>query len=103
MKVEKRTAAAWKRMKAAAAANGVHLKLNSGFRTMQEQQTLYQMYLAGTGNLAAHPGHSNHQNGIALDIDVAGQAAYDWMHAHGPSFGFERTVPSEPWHWEYLP
>ncbi len=97
------TARAWKRMKAAAAADGVNLTLNSGFRTMGEQQSLYRSYQNGTGNLAAYPGYSNHQNGVALDIDVVSDAAYDWMHANGGRFGFKRTVPSEAWHWEYLP
>lgn len=96
-----KTRSAWQEMKAAAAKAGVNLRLNSGFRTMQEQQDLYSAYQNGTGNLAAYPGHSNHQNGIALDIDVVSDASYDWIHANGPSFGFQRTVPSEPWHWEY--
>lgn len=96
------TARAWKRMRAAAEADGVHLRLNSGFRTMGEQQSLYSAYQNGTGNLAAYPGYSNHQNGLALDIDVVRDAAHDWIHANGNRFGFQRTVPSEPWHWEYL-
>ena len=96
------TARAWKRMKTAAEADGVRLRLNSGFRTMGEQQSLYNAYQNGTGNLAAYPGYSNHQNGVALDIDVVSDAAYDWIHANGNRFGFKRTVASEPWHWEYL-
>ena len=103
VKMTPSTARAWKQMKAAAAADGVSLTLNSGFRTMGEQQSLYRAYQNGTGNLAAYPGHSNHQNGVALDIDVVSSAAYKWMHANGGRFGFKRTVPSEPWHWEYLP
>ena len=101
--VEKKTAAAFERMRDAAAKDGVHLQLNSGFRSMEEQQHLYNLYKSGRGNLAAYPGHSNHQSGIAVDINVVSDAAYNWMHKHGPSFGFRRTVPSEPWHWEYLP
>ena len=41
---------------------------------MGEQQRLWNAYQNGTGNLAAYPGHSNHQNGVALDIDVARDA-----------------------------
>ena len=53
------------------------------------------------GSAAAYPGYSNHQNGIALDIDVVSDASYNWMYANGTRFGFKDTVAGEPWHWEY--
>ncbi|ATB29681.1 peptidoglycan-binding protein [Melittangium boletus] len=98
-------AAAFNRMHAAAARAGINLHVNSGFRSMAEQQELYRKYLNGTGNLAAKPGYSNHQGGIAVDINVGGTgtATYKWLAAHGAEYGFKRTVPSEPWHWEYRP
>ena len=88
-------------LREAAAADGVALILNSGFRTMKEQEYLYDCYLSkkcNSGNLAAKPGFSNHQNGIALDIK---DPSAKWLYAHARSYGFENTVPSEPWHWEY--
>jgi len=96
-------AAAYTRMHAAAARAGINLHLNSGFRSMAEQQELYRKYLNGTGNLAAKPGYSNHQGGIATDINVGGTgtATYKWLAAHAAEYGFKRTVPSEPWHWEF--
>jgi peptidoglycan hydrolase-like protein with peptidoglycan-binding domain len=96
-------AAAFNRMHAAARAAGINLHVNSGFRTMAEQQALYRAYQNGTGNLAAKPGYSNHQGGIAVDINVGGtgSATYRWLAANASKFGFARTVPSEPWHWEY--
>ncbi|WP_434384855.1 peptidoglycan-binding protein [Melittangium boletus] len=98
-------AAAFNRMHAAAARAGINLHVNSGFRSMAEQQELYRKYLNGTGNLAAKPGYSNHQGGIAVDINVGGTgtSTYKWLAAHGAEYGFKRTVPSEPWHWEYRP
>jgi peptidoglycan hydrolase-like protein with peptidoglycan-binding domain len=102
VKVAAKTARAWQELKSAAARDGVTLRINSGFRTQGEQQSLYQRYQAGTGNLAAYPGYSNHQHGQAIDIDVVRQDAYDWMHANAPGMGWERTVPSEAWHWEYF-
>jgi len=101
-KVAAKTARAWQALKSAAARDGVRLKLNSGFRTHDEQHDLYRKYQNGTGNLAAYPGHSNHQHGQAIDVDVVSQDAYDWMHANAPRMGWRRTVPSEPWHWEYF-
>jgi LAS superfamily LD-carboxypeptidase LdcB len=100
--VAAKTARAYLDLKRAAARDGVRLQLNSGFRTQDEQRSLYRRYLNGTGNLAAPPGHSNHQHGQAIDVDVVRADAHDWMHANAPRMGWRRTVPSEPWHWEYF-
>jgi peptidoglycan hydrolase-like protein with peptidoglycan-binding domain len=92
------------RMKDAAARDGVNLNVVSAFRTQDEQRSLYRAYQRGQGNLAAPPGYSNHQNGIALDITTGGSrrsASYRWLAANAERFGFANTVPSEPWHWEY--
>jgi LAS superfamily LD-carboxypeptidase LdcB len=92
-------------MYAAARSASITLKVNSGFRTMSEQQALYKAYKNGTGHLAAKPGFSNHQGGTAVDVNVGGTgtSTYKWMAAHAKRFGFVRTVPSEPWHWEFRP
>ena len=88
-------------MREAARRDGVHLTVVSGFRTYAEQKELYRLYRAGRGNLAAKPGHSNHQNGWALDLNHRGPGVYRWLTRNGARFGFRRTVPSEKWHWEY--
>lgn len=102
VKVAAHTARAWETLKAAAAADGVHLKLNSGFRTMDEQAALRERFLDGRGPVAAVPGYSNHQHGQALDIDMMDRDAKAWMFEHGPQMGWRNTVPSESWHWEYF-
>ncbi len=87
------------KMQKAANAAGVSLSINSGFRTMAEQQHLYDCYLhksCNNGNLAARPGYSNHQGGYALDLTTS-----SWLASHAGQFGFVRTVPSEAWHYEY--
>ncbi|HSP77576.1 MAG TPA: peptidoglycan-binding protein [Myxococcaceae bacterium] len=98
-------AAAFNRMHSAARAAGINLRAVSGFRSMEQQRVLYQKYLNGTGNLAAKPGYSNHQGGIAVDITVGSTSTstYKWLANNASRFGFVRTVPSEPWHWEYRP
>ncbi|OHC98783.1 MAG: hypothetical protein A2885_17185 [Sphingopyxis sp. RIFCSPHIGHO2_01_FULL_65_24] len=98
----------YQKMVAAAAADGIAILLNSGFRTYSSQKYLYEGYVAGRPgfNKAAKPGSSNHQHGIALDIDTAGglgSPTYDWLAKHATRFGFIRTVPSEAWHWEHRP
>ncbi len=102
--LEVATANAYVVMQAAAAADGVALRVVSGFRTMAEQQYLYGCYVncnCNSCNLAAVPGTSNHQSGHALDLNTADGGVLDWLNAHGAAFGFARTVPSEVWHWEW--
>jgi hypothetical protein len=87
------------KMQKAANAAGVNLSVNSGFRTMAEQQHLYSCYIhknCNNGNLAARPGYSNHQSGYALDLTTS-----TWLANNAGRFGFRRTVPSEAWHYEY--
>lgn len=98
-KVAVKTARAWETLKNAAAADGVHLQLNSGFRTMPEQRHLYQKYGAPR---AATPGYSNHQHGQALDIDASNPDHKRWLFDNAPGFGWRNTVSFEPWHWEYF-
>jgi hypothetical protein len=91
---------------AAAAAGGVQVAINSGFRSYPEQKVLYEGFINGLPgfNLAAKPGNSNHQNGIAFDIAVGGGSGdpiYDWLKNNAPARGFIRTVNKEPWHWEF--
>lgn len=101
--VEYRTAAAYLRMKAAARRAGVGLYIVSGFRTMERQRELYNCWVRRVPgcNLAARPGYSNHQSGLALDLNTSSGGVYRWLTAHGREYGFRRTVPSEAWHWEY--
>ncbi len=56
---------------AARKARGVDLHVISGLRTLPQQYVLYQWYLAKRCGipLAAPPGESNHQSGLAIDIE----------------------------------
>lgn len=98
--VEVHTAAAFQALAAAARADGITIRIVSGFRTMKRQRELYAAYRAGRGNLAAHPGFSNHQSGKALDLNTSGPGVYRWMANHAGAHHFRRTVASEKWHWE---
>lgn len=103
--VELQTANAFWAMREAALADGVEIRIVSGFRTNAEQQYLYNCYIncnCNNCNLAARPGYSNHQSGHALDLNTGtGAGVLTWLNAHGADYGFERTVPSESWHWEW--
>lgn len=51
-----------------AAVNDVPVTVTSGKRTREEQDALYQAYLAGRSKYpAAPPGHSAHEAGLAWD------------------------------------
>ena len=103
VEVEIRTARAFLAMREAAADSGVDLRLESGFRTAEEQRVLFRAWRKGRGNKAARPGQSNHQSGRALDIGgIYAPGALAWLETNAASFGFKRTVKGEPWHWEYV-
>lgn len=105
----------------AAKKDGITLKLNSGFRTYDEQVALRRSNVkdktkeSDTNYIVTQdsslfnpqtgrPGFSNHQNGIAFDISVINNPkAFSWLKNNADKFGFIRTVASERWHWEYKP
>ncbi len=99
---EVHTAVAFRAMARAASKKGIDIRIRSGFRSHAKQQALYKQYRRGEGNLAARPGYSNHESGRALDIYVTDYRVYEFLKQHGAEYGFHRTVPGEPWHWEYL-
>ncbi len=102
--VEIDTANAFLTMAQAASNDGVEIHISSGFRTMAQQQYYYNCYIncnCNSCNEAATPGYSNHQSGHALDLNTYQGAVYNWLNAHGSTYGFKRTVASEKWHWEW--
>jgi hypothetical protein len=117
--VEKNTAYDFLLMSNAAAKDGVSLKISSGFRTMEQQKALYEERknhaVAKEKGVAAFPGTSNHQSGIAIDIDVKMHISdylrgsfspeYLWLEKYGKEFGFDHAEGAgvnEPWHWTHL-
>lgn len=97
----------WLALSSAAAAAGIALDIQSGFRSWPEQAVLYAGFVESRPgfNRAAKPGSSNHQHGQALDLNTGGfdTPAYRWLAANATAHGFVRTVPGEHWHWEYRP
>lgn len=95
-------AAAWNALNVEARKRGVELRptgSKSSYRTLDQQHELYRMYLAGTGNLAAKPGTSNHGWGLA--VDLATQEMRAVVDQIGAAFGWAKQwsdAPSEWWH-----
>lgn len=122
-------AAAWEQLKAAAGAEGHHLRLVAGFRDIDTQRSLFLRRLGGRSDAAveatlrwsAPPGYSKHHTGYAIDITERGSragrfassAAYAWMagndYFNAKRFGFLPSYPPdivlagpEPEAWEWL-
>lgn len=109
-------------MIAAAAEENIKLWLRSGFRSYALQKTLYNGYAKRDGAAAAdrysaRPGYSEHQTGLAFDLNSLSQSFADtaegkWLAAHCVEYGFIIRYPKdkeeitgymyEPWHVRYL-
>jgi D-alanyl-D-alanine carboxypeptidase len=128
MHVRSTTASAMEKMFTAAATNNVNLMLASGFRSQEYQRSLYATYVAqqgvaGADRSSARPGHSEHQTGLAFDIEPANKKCEldacfgdtvegKWVSAHAAEYGFivrygkdqEQLTgyEYEPWHLRYV-
>jgi D-alanyl-D-alanine carboxypeptidase len=107
---------------AGAALDGVNLWVKSGFRSYETQKTLYNNYVARDGKemadtYSARPGHSEHQTGLAFDMNstansFAGTPEAEWLSANCHKYGFIIRYPKgkehitgyiyEPWHVRYI-
>ena len=99
----------------AAENDGIHhFKLNSGYRSEEEQALLYEQY---GPNYALPPGFSEHQTGYAVDIGstkgIMGESSEGiWLANHAHQYGFILRYPAhkialtgisfEPWHFRYV-
>lgn len=104
------TASAFARMNADFRRAGLGvLGVASGYRSIAEQTRLYNLYRAGKGNVAAKPGHSNHNHGTAVDLTGYGGSTnspqFRWLLRNAGRYGFswaEGRSVGEPWHWVYV-
>ncbi len=79
-------------------ARGVTMTINSALRTLPQQYLLYRWYQTGRCNisLAASPGKSNHESGLAVDIDDSA----GWRTAM-TNAGFKWLGASDPVHYDF--
>ena len=115
------TAPLWE-MISAAKAEGIHLWMTSGYRSYYDQEYIYNGYVARDGQAeadtySARPGHSEHQTGLAYDLnDLASNFGETpegkWVAENCHKYGFIVRYPKEkeaitgyiyePWHIRYL-
>ena len=114
-------------MFAAAQAEGIYLKMQSGYRSYIDQSIIYNDYVARDGQEAAdrysaRPGHSEHQTGLAFDLTTtyydglwegfADTPEGKWVAENCHKYGFIIRYPKEkehitgymyePWHVRYI-
>lgn len=123
--MEPTAAAAWRAMQRAATSDGVMLLLVSAFRSIEQQQRIFERKLCAGQMLEdilavnVPPGFSQHHTGLAVDVGTPGStalledfektAAFRWLGAHARDYGFSLTYPRgndfglsyEPWHWAF--
>ena len=112
-------------------AAGVYPVVASGYRTTEEQQQILDDKIAAyeqegytrkeaetlAEDWVALPGTSEHQLGLAVDINAdgihsTGQEVYDWLLENSARYGFIKRYPedkthitgisNEPWHYRYV-
>lgn len=100
---------------------GITMSARSSFRTMEHQEIACAndaRCARGDYGSTARPGYSNHQAGLALDINMwntgyspgatcrsgrsvgRNSVTWNWLHANAHKYGF-RQYAAEAWHWEY--
>jgi len=128
MEVRHVTATALQTMFAAAKSQGINLMLASGYRSYGYQVSLYNGYIQTQGQAtadtqSARPGYSEHQTGLAADLEpasriceveqcFAGTAEGKWLVANAYKYGFiirysaDKVAVTgyeyEPWHVRYV-
>lgn len=110
------------KMADAAKKDGLNLKIISAYRTNNFQANLYEKYKDRNGQTAAdrfsaRPGHSEHETGLAIDInDVSSAfentAEFKWLQKNAHLYGFILRYPKnsehitgymyESWHYRYV-
>lgn len=103
--LRKDAAAAFRAMSAESVRRfGTPVTVVAGYRDFARQTYFWNLYLSGRGNLAAHPGTSNH--GWALAVDLASPRMRHIVDQIGSRYGFAKRwsdAPSEWWHVVYQP
>lgn len=94
-------AKAYDEMTAAAKKDGVNIYPDGdypGYRTYENQAYMKNRY----GKQASTPGTSEHEKGLAFDMNTRESGSVQWMQNNAGKFGFVRDA-SEIWHYNYNP
>ncbi len=98
--VNSRVSGAYAALVKAYKATGESIRASSSFRTYEKQEYFYNCYKTkkcNNGNLAAKPGTSRHEGGLAIDFSM-NSTLDSWFTKNLKTFDLARTVSGEPWH-----
>ena len=90
-----------------AAGDGVQFVVNSGWRSPEYQDQLFQEAISEYGSQeeaarwVATAATSSHVSGDAVDIGQLDATA--WLSEHGAAYGLCQIYDNEPWHYEFRP
>ena len=116
---------AFKNMARDASINNLNLRIISAYRSYEYQENLYNKYLQNdtkknVDTYSARKGHSEHQTGLAVDLDNEKSLYTDfentdeflWLKDNCYKYGFILRYPEnkehitgymyEPWHYRYI-
>ena len=116
------TTNAFYKMQAASKLENLNIYLSSGFRSYSTQDRIYNNYVARDGKMAAdtysaRPGYSEHQSGLAFDVNQINDTFNDsaeakWLANNCYKYGFILRYPKgkeditgykyESWHFRYV-
>lgn len=116
------TTNSFNKMKSEASKLGLDLYISSGFRSYSLQNTIYNNYVnmdgkANADTYSARAGHSEHQTGLAFDLNSIDSSFADtqegkWVNDNAYKYGFIIRYPKdkesitgyiyEPWHLRYV-
>lgn len=130
LQVSKKIAGPLAALAAAARADGLELVVSSAYRSITDQEALFDSYVSKYGEAMAReyvspPGSSEHHTGLAIDISDASapceqdsdkcslsMASAAWLVENGPKYGFVLRYPEgkqpitgvsyEWWHYRYV-
>ena len=95
---------AFEKMKEDALKDDVELWIQSGYRSYKTQIELYNSYVEDDGKdkadtYSARPGHSEHQTGLAMDLNIIDESFEGTKEAIWLN---DNAYKYEPWHLRYL-
>ena len=113
---------AFNSMKNDALKDNISIKIISGFRSYDTQVSTYNYWVSQYGKkeadrISARAGHSEHQTGLAIDINSLEKAFKNtkegkWLNENAYKYGFILRYPEskeeitgysfEPWHFRYV-
>ena len=110
--MDPRVLSALRKIQADAAARGIQTNVISGVRSLEDQKQLYANYVAGQQGqplpfpsrgavpLAATPGTSEHEKGLAFDLQASDPSKQAELWSLAPAVGLRTIGSSDPNHFE---